>query len=248
MIQLWVNLPKKHKLTSPHYQALTSQQMGIIDLPGNSGRINVIAGDYNGVAGPASTYSPVVVADLKMKKSATTATSLPAAYNTAILVVNGSASINGQHAAAHSFRPVRGRRRRHPITAEEDALLLLYGQPIDELIAPPHDPEEIVESINFNTVNPDGWHEYPAPPFAIFVSIPRVSIPHEMVPTPPLPRRHPLRPHIRTHWQHRRLSRLTERPVRHNLQHMQIIEIPNREDWVGALANHIQSLSIGRKT
>ena len=45
MVQLWVNLPKKDKLTSPHYQALTSTQMGVIDLPGNQGRINVIAGN-----------------------------------------------------------------------------------------------------------------------------------------------------------------------------------------------------------
>src|ERR1700744_1529448 len=88
MVQLWVNLPKKDKLTSPHYQALTSTQMGVIDLPGQKGRINVIAGEYNGVTGPAKTYPPLVVADIKLKKSAVTTTSIPAAYNTAILVIN----------------------------------------------------------------------------------------------------------------------------------------------------------------
>jgi quercetin 2,3-dioxygenase len=153
MVQLWVNLPKKDKLTSPHYQALTSTQMGVIDLPGHQGRINVIAGEYNGVTGPAKTYTPLVVVDMKLKKSATTATSLPASYNTAILVVNGSASINGQLAAEHSFVLFAGEGEDIAITAEEDAvLLLLSGQPIDEPIVQygpyvMNTQEEIVESI-----------------------------------------------------------------------------------------------------
>src|ERR1700730_9527906 len=64
MVQLWVNLPKKDKATAPHYQAITKDQMGKIDLPDNQGVINVIAGVYNGVKGPAQTYSPVNVFDI----------------------------------------------------------------------------------------------------------------------------------------------------------------------------------------
>jgi hypothetical protein len=153
MVQLWVNLPKKDKLTSPHYQALTSSQMSAIDLPRHQGRINVIAGEYNGVTGPAKTYTPLVVVDMKLKKGATTATSLPASYNTAILVVNGSTTINGQLATEHSFVLFTDEGEDISITAEEDAvLLLLSGQPIDEPIAAygpyvMNTQEEIVESI-----------------------------------------------------------------------------------------------------
>jgi len=153
MVQLWVNLPKKNKLTSPHYQALTTHQMGIVELPGNQGRINVIAGEFNGVAGPAKTFSPVVVVDLKVKKGASTATTLPATHNTAILVINGSATINGQHAAEHSFVLFEGEGEDISITAEEDTvLLLLSGEPINEPIGSygpfvMNTQEEIVESI-----------------------------------------------------------------------------------------------------
>jgi redox-sensitive bicupin YhaK (pirin superfamily) len=153
MVQLWVNLPKKDKLTSPHYQALTNNQMGVVDLPDHQGRINVIAGEYNGIKGPAKTYTPVVVVDMKLKKDATTAASLPASYNTAILMVNGSATINGQLAPEHSFVLFAGEGEDITITAEEDAvLLLLSGQPIDEPIAAygpyvMNTQEEIVESI-----------------------------------------------------------------------------------------------------
>src|ERR1700712_5574241 len=76
MVQLWVNLPKKDKGTAPHYQAITSDQMGKIELPDNQGTVNVIAGTYNGTQGPAETYSPVNVFDLKLKKGGTTQTTL----------------------------------------------------------------------------------------------------------------------------------------------------------------------------
>ncbi|HXB05565.1 MAG TPA: pirin family protein [Puia sp.] len=147
MAQLWVNLPKKDKLTLPHYQAITSDQMGVVELPGNQGRIRVIAGEYNGVAGPAQTYSPVHVADIRLKKGGSTSTSLPASYNTAILVIHGSANINGITATENSFVLFGNEGEEINITAEdapanaaaptaadETILLLLSGEPIDEPI------------------------------------------------------------------------------------------------------------------
>src|SRR5579859_3511470 len=94
MVQLWVNLPKKDKLTAPHYQAITSDQITKLTLPDNQGTIRVIAGTLNGVTGPAQTYSPVVVADLRLNANAVFNTTLPANYNTALLVVDGSAEVN----------------------------------------------------------------------------------------------------------------------------------------------------------
>ena len=67
MVQLWVNLPKKDKATRPHYHPLTSDQMGKVVLPDNAGFVNVIAGSFNGVKGPAETYSPVNLFDIKLK-------------------------------------------------------------------------------------------------------------------------------------------------------------------------------------
>lgn len=153
MVQLWVNLPKKDKGTTPHYQAITNNQMGKVELPGNQGLINVIAGDYNGVRGPAQTYSPVNVFDIKLKKGATTHTSLPAGYNTAILLINGSATINGQNAPEHSFVLFANEGEDIDITADKDAVLLvLSGEPLNEPIASygpfvMNTQSEIIESI-----------------------------------------------------------------------------------------------------
>jgi redox-sensitive bicupin YhaK (pirin superfamily) len=153
MVQLWVNLPKRDKLTAPHYQSITAEQMGKIELAGDQGYVNVIAGTFNGVTGPTETYTPVNLFDLRLKKGGTVTTSLPAGHNTALLVVNGSAEVNGQPAPEHSFVLFANEGEEITITASEDAvILLLSGEPLNEPIASygpfvMNTQEEIVESI-----------------------------------------------------------------------------------------------------
>ncbi|HTI10280.1 MAG TPA: pirin family protein [Puia sp.] len=163
MVQLWVNLPKKDKLTPPHYQGITKDQMGKLELSDGQGFVNVIAGTFkelsaDGVAvkevtGPAQTYSPVNLFDIRLKKDGSIRTSLPAGFNTAILVVNGSAAVNGQSAGQHSFVLFKNEGEEIDITAKEDTvLLLLSGEPINEPIASygpfvMNTQEEIMESI-----------------------------------------------------------------------------------------------------
>ena len=153
MVQLWVNLPKKDKLVTPHYQALTKEQMGKVTLPNGEGHINVIAGNFNGTQGPAETYTPINLFDLRLNKDAQTTTSIPTNHNTALLVVNGSAEVNGQPAPNHSFVLFTNQGEEITIRATEDAVILLFsGEPINEPIVS-HGPfvmntkEEIVESI-----------------------------------------------------------------------------------------------------
>ncbi|MEP7143038.1 MAG: pirin family protein [Ferruginibacter sp.] len=136
MVQLWVNLPKKDKSAAPHYQAITAGQMGKVELPGNAGLVNVIAGTFNEVKGPASTYSPVNLFDIKLKKDGEVNMTVPAVHNTAMLVINGSVEVNGQKAMKHSFVLFGNEGEDITVKAEEDAvLLLLSGEPINEPIA-----------------------------------------------------------------------------------------------------------------
>ena len=136
MVQLWVNLPKKDKSTAPHYQGITANQMGKVELPNNSGVVNVIAGNYNDVKGPASTYTPVNLFDIKLNKDGEANVSVPAAHNTALLVINGSIEVNDSKAAEHSFVLFKNEGEEISIKASENAVvLLLSGEPIDEPIA-----------------------------------------------------------------------------------------------------------------
>jgi len=135
MVQLWVNLPKKDKSTAPHYQELTKDGMGKVQLAENGGEVNVIAGNFNGVAGPAETYSPVNLFDIKLNEGAETTTSIPAGHNTALLVVNGSVQVNDEIVGEHSFVLFENKGEEIHIKAnQQSVVLLLSGEPLNEPI------------------------------------------------------------------------------------------------------------------
>jgi len=136
MVQLWVNLAKKDKSTPAHYQAITADKMGKVELPDNGGVVNVIAGRLNDITGPAFTYSPVNMFDIRLNKGGEFSTSVTAEHNTAMLVINGSVEVNGEMAAEHSFVLFKNEGDDVHIKASENAvLLLLSGEPINEPIA-----------------------------------------------------------------------------------------------------------------
>ncbi len=136
MVQLWVNLPKKDKSVAAHYQALTADGMGKLNLPNDGGVVNVIAGNANGTKGPAETYTDVNLFDIRLNKGGTFATKIPASHNTALLMINGSAVINGETAPEHSFVLMKNEGEEINIEASENAVILLMsGEPIDEPIA-----------------------------------------------------------------------------------------------------------------
>lgn len=136
MVQLWVNLPAKFKSVDPHYQALEAANMGRLQLDNDGGVVNVIAGKVNGVDGPAKTYSPVNVFDIRLNKNGHFITKVESGHNTAMLVINGSVTINGQAAPEHSFVLFGHEGEEIEITAtEKSVVLLLSGEPINEPIA-----------------------------------------------------------------------------------------------------------------
>jgi redox-sensitive bicupin YhaK (pirin superfamily) len=136
MIQLWINLPKKDKLTPPKYQSLVGSEINKVELPGNGGIVKVIAGNLNGVKGSASTFTEMNVFDIRLNQNGEMKTDIPASHNTSVLVVEGSAEVNGQRAGLHDFVLFKNEGETITIKANENSvLLLLSGEPIDEPIA-----------------------------------------------------------------------------------------------------------------
>jgi len=136
MIQLWVNLPAKDKLTSPKYQAITADQMGKVILDDNGGLVNVIAGSFNQHKGPATTFTPVNMFDIRLNKGKKLSTEVPAGHNTILLVVNGEVTVNGEQAKQHDLVLFKNAGEEITINGDEDSvLLLLSGEPINEPIA-----------------------------------------------------------------------------------------------------------------
>jgi redox-sensitive bicupin YhaK (pirin superfamily) len=136
MVQLWVNLPAKYKMTPPKYQEITRPKMGTYRLADDKGVIEVIAGDYHGVKGPASTFTPMFVYNARLKRGAAVELNFPADFNTGILVIEGSATINNSNAPADHFVLFRNDGESIQIKTDADpVLLILSGEPINEPIA-----------------------------------------------------------------------------------------------------------------
>ncbi|MGQ0763828.1 MAG: pirin family protein [Acidobacteriota bacterium] len=137
MVQLWVNLPAKDKMTAPQYQAITKAEMGRYELPESGGFVEVIAGEFNGAKGAATTFTPIHLYNLKLKKGASLKLNFPENYTTALLMIEGEASINEtERAPQDNFVLFKRDGEESLIEAETDSvILMLSGEPIEEPLA-----------------------------------------------------------------------------------------------------------------
>ncbi|HEY0801278.1 MAG TPA: pirin family protein [Steroidobacteraceae bacterium] len=158
MVQLWVNLPAKDKMSAPAYQPILNDTIPAVTLAEGAGTVRVIAGDYTGHTGPARTFTPMNVWDVRL--TAGSSVELPAndGWNTAIVVLHGTVQVNG-HAVAREAQMVLLDRGGSGLTMEANSdavVLLLSGEPIEEPVVGEgpfvmNTQEEIIEAItDFN--------------------------------------------------------------------------------------------------
>ncbi len=136
MVQLWVNLPAKDKMAKPGYQGITKAQISSVALPDDAGTVRVIAGDYNGTRGPARTFTPMNVWDVRLKAGKRASFIVPAGHTTALFVLRGRIRLpDGQEVAEAELGVLEREGENFVVDALEDTtLLLLNGQPLNEPI------------------------------------------------------------------------------------------------------------------
>lgn len=134
MIQLWVNLPAQHKMTPPRYQAILNAEIPTLALPEQAGAVRVIAGQIGQHKGPAHTFTPMNVWDLKLNQGGWTTIAAAEGWNTALIVLSGQIKINDTGVAKDGEMAVLSAQGADlSIQALTDAsVLLLSGEPIDE--------------------------------------------------------------------------------------------------------------------
>ena len=135
MTQLWVNLPKKDKMTAPGYQPITAEQIPTVTLGEGGGTVRVIAGEYAGARGPARTFTPITMLDANLSAGATFHASLPASHNALAIVTSGRVRVGERDALAGELIVFENDGAKVDLIAlEATHLLLLAGEPIDEPI------------------------------------------------------------------------------------------------------------------
>lgn len=137
MVQLWVNLPARDKGAEPGYQTLLDKDIPDVALPDDAGTLRVIAGNYQGHAGPAKTFTPIDIWDIRLNRGGTTSLTLPEGRMLGIVVLRGNVLINGADKLREAQFALLDRQGGDvTIEAETEAtLLVLSGEPIDEPVA-----------------------------------------------------------------------------------------------------------------
>lgn len=146
MLQLWVNLPAKDKMSAPGYQEIADRTIPVVPLAGEEGDggdggdsgdgsfVRVIAGAYGGMRGPARTFTPVNLWDLRLEAGRETELSLPDGFTTLLLVLRGRVRVNrGEAVAAGELAIFERQGQGIVLAAQDDATIaVMNGQPIDE--------------------------------------------------------------------------------------------------------------------
>ncbi|WP_413944380.1 pirin family protein [Bdellovibrio sp. HCB-162] len=136
MVQLWVNLPKKDKMTSPRYQGIQATDIPNVNLPDNGGYVRVIAGDYDGHRGPAKTFTPINLWDIRMTAGHSATFKVPAGHTAAVFVLGGKVQLGtGETIGEAELAVLEKEGDTFTLSARQDAkVLFLGGEPIDEPI------------------------------------------------------------------------------------------------------------------
>lgn len=137
MVQLWVNLPAKHKMDTPGYQAITKEQIKEVVLPEDTGSVKIISGTFEGHQGPANTHTTVDLFNLYLNTNKKVDLNFPQHDHTAMVVIKGNVRVNGNEILkGNDFGVFSDSGENITIESlEESIVLMLNGEPIMEPIA-----------------------------------------------------------------------------------------------------------------
>ncbi len=137
MVQLWVNLPAAFKMSKPRYQGITSAQIPAVAL-GAGVVARLIAGALGAEQGPAKTFTPVTLIDVRMEAGGVGTLELPSGQNFGVVLLRGSVTVNGTTVMSGEPRMSLlspGGRTVELAASEESLVLVLGGASIDEPVA-----------------------------------------------------------------------------------------------------------------
>lgn len=134
MVQLWVNLPAKDKTAKPGYQTLLDADIPAVSLADGAGTLRVIAGRHGDAVGPARTFTPINIWDVRLSAGKTVSLDVPEGHTLSVLVLKGTVEVNGQEIAREAQMVLLGQTGGGiTLEANNDAkLLVLTGEPINE--------------------------------------------------------------------------------------------------------------------
>lgn len=97
-VQLWVNLPRNHKMAQPRYQDIAGSHVALASSPDGGALVRVVAGEIGGVRGPGVTHTPIALAHLTVAPGASVTLPWHRVYNALGYVLAGDGTVGAEHA------------------------------------------------------------------------------------------------------------------------------------------------------
>ena len=153
ILQLWVNLPARLKMTTPRYTGLQAEAIPALAADDGRATVNLIAGEWAGRKGPFGSLTGVFMTTVELRPGATVAFDGAEGRNIFLYVVRGEIAANGTPTKAWNLVQMSLEGDRVELNATTDTVVLFgHGEPIAEPVVA-HGPfvmntrEEIIQAI-----------------------------------------------------------------------------------------------------
>lgn len=135
ILQLWLNLPARHKMAPPHYQGLQRDQIPVLTLDEGKVQVHLVAGQWDGTPAPISSLTDVQLSWITFREGGRLQTQVPAPHNIFLYVVRGEVSVNGQSVPGLHLAAFNHDGEQLDIQAGTDSLILFgHARPFQEPI------------------------------------------------------------------------------------------------------------------
>jgi redox-sensitive bicupin YhaK (pirin superfamily) len=153
ILQLWVNLPSRLKMSAPAYIGLQAAEIPALTSDQGRVTVNLIAGQWAGHVGPVVSLTDVFMSTIALKAGGQVGFSDLKGRNVFLYVVRGTVEVNGEAVPHYRLAELEEEGDTVELRAQEDAVVLFgHADPIGEPVVA-HGPfvmntrEEIMEAV-----------------------------------------------------------------------------------------------------
>jgi redox-sensitive bicupin YhaK (pirin superfamily) len=133
ILQLWFNLPARHKMTEPKYIGLQKDKIPVVELDNGMVRVNVVSGNWGEVQAPIQNLSDINMVSIEMEQGGTFVYNIPSERNIFFYVVRGAVKVNGETAEKLTLVEFENVGKEVKVEATENAYILFgHAQPFRE--------------------------------------------------------------------------------------------------------------------
>jgi redox-sensitive bicupin YhaK (pirin superfamily) len=133
ILQLWVNLPSRLKMTAPRYTGLQKDAIPALPTADGRGSVNLIAGAWGGQAGPFDSLTGVFMSTVMLQAGGAVSFPDVGGRNVFLYVASGTVRVAGKVAQQHALVELSEDGDSVDIVADTDAVLLFgHAQAIGE--------------------------------------------------------------------------------------------------------------------